>query len=164
MGCEETEFCIRASQYWPERVFLYEPQARIQHRIPSWRASWRYFRSRCFAEGLSKALVAQYVGSKDGLATERTYIVRTLLRGIVRGVMESISHLDGMGFARAGAIAAGLTFTVAGYSTGILARHVTSHKEIKGHTTGQLVKRLSEEACGREMTRKRQKSLFSEKN
>ncbi len=138
MGCEETELCIRVSQHWPWKVFLYEPQARIHHHIPSSRASWRYFRTRCFAEGLSKATVTQYVGSKDGLATERTYIVRTLLGGIVRGVMDGILHLDVTGFARAGAIAAGLTITVAGYSTGVIARRSTSHKEINGHATGRL--------------------------
>lgn len=131
MGCEETELCIRASHNWPQKVFLYEPQARIHHRISSTRASWRYFRSRCFAEGLSKAAVAQYVGSKDGLATERTYIVRTLLRGIVRGVRDGVLHLDVANFARSAAIAAGLTITVAGYSSGVIAHRFVSHKGVK---------------------------------
>ncbi len=126
MGCEETELCIRASQHWPQKVFLYEPQARIHHHIPSSRTSWHYFRSRCFAEGLSKAAVAQFVGAKDGLATERTYIVRTLLRGVARGVMDGILRLDVTGFARAVAIAAGLTITVAGYSTGVIAQRFAS--------------------------------------
>jgi len=136
MGCEETEFCIRAGQHWPQKVFLYQPQARTHHRIPPSRASWRYFSRRCFAEGLSKAAVTQYVGSKDGLAAERTYIVRTLLGGIARGVVDGILHLDVMGFAKACAIAAGLTITIAGYSTGVLARRFSSHKEM--HATGQL--------------------------
>jgi GT2 family glycosyltransferase len=126
MGCEETELCIRASQHWPQKVFLYEPQARIHHHIPSSRTSWHYFRSRCFAEGLSKAAVAQFVGAKDGLATERTYIVRTLLRGVARGVMDGILRLDVTGFARAVAIAAGLIITVAGYSTGVIAQRLAS--------------------------------------
>jgi glucosyl-dolichyl phosphate glucuronosyltransferase len=126
MGCEETELCIRASQHWPRKVFLYEPQARIHHHIPSSRTSWHYFRSRCFAEGLSKAAVAQFVGAKDGLATERTYIVRTLLRGVARGVMDGILHLDVTGFARAVAIAAGLIITVAGYLTGVIAQRFAS--------------------------------------
>ncbi len=129
MGCEETELCIRASQYWPQKVFLYEPQARIHHRIPPSRTNWRYFGSRCFAEGLSKAAVSRYVGAKDGLATERTYIARTLLRGLAHGVRNGILHLDVMGFARAAAIAAGLTITVAGYSTGVIARCFASHND-----------------------------------
>jgi len=32
MGGEETEFCIRAKQRWPQKFFLYEPQAKIHHR------------------------------------------------------------------------------------------------------------------------------------
>ncbi|MBV8694276.1 MAG: glycosyltransferase family 2 protein [Chloroflexi bacterium] len=130
MGCEETELCIRASQRWPQKIFLYEPQARIHHHIPLSRASWHYFRTRCFAEGLSKATVTQFVGSKDALLTERTYIIRTLLGGMVRGVMNGILHLDGTGFAQAGAIAAGLTITIAGYATGIIARRFTRPKEM----------------------------------
>ncbi|MBV9258093.1 MAG: glycosyltransferase family 2 protein, partial [Ktedonobacteraceae bacterium] len=38
MGGEETELCIRASQRWPEKIFLYEPNAIIHHRIPASRA------------------------------------------------------------------------------------------------------------------------------
>ncbi|MGZ3615843.1 MAG: glycosyltransferase [Ktedonobacteraceae bacterium] len=130
LGCEETELCIRASHYWPQKIFLYEPQARIHHRIPATRASWRYFRSRCFAEGVSKATVAKYVGTKDGLATERTYIVRTLLRGTIRGVRDSILHLDVAYFAQAAAIAAGLIITVAGYSKGTITHWFVSHKRV----------------------------------
>ncbi|HEX5504506.1 MAG TPA: glycosyltransferase family 2 protein, partial [Thermomicrobiales bacterium] len=57
LGCEETELCIRARQRWPGRVLLYQPAARVAHRVPPSRATWRYFRARCYAEGQSKALV-----------------------------------------------------------------------------------------------------------
>src|SRR5438552_953022 len=143
MGCEETELCIRASQCWPEKAFLYEPQAKIHHRIPSSRAKWHYFRSRCFAEGLSKAAVTRYVGAKDGLATERSYVGRTLLRGIARGVMDSTLHLDVTGFARAGAIAAGLAITTAGYSTGVIAQRFASHQGIKTGIPGDIIQSMT---------------------
>jgi glucosyl-dolichyl phosphate glucuronosyltransferase len=119
MGCEETELCIRAKQHWNEKVFLYEPRARIRHRIPAQRTSWRYFRSRCYAEGLSKALVTCYVGAKDGLASERDYTLRTLPKGVIRGLMDGLLHLDLTGFLRAGAIIAGLMMTIVGYEVGI---------------------------------------------
>lgn len=118
MGCEETELCIRARQRWPEKVFLYEPGARIHHRIPAQRASWRYFRSRCYAEGLSKALVTRYVGSKDGLASERAYTLQTLPRAVIRGLMDGFLRLDLAGFLRAAAIISGLMMTIAGYQVG----------------------------------------------
>ncbi len=119
MGCEETELCIRAKQHWPEKVFLYEPGARIHHRIPAQRASWRYFRSRCYAEGLSKAVVTGYVGAKDGLASERNYTLRILPKGIIRGLIDGFFRFDLTGFLRAGAIISGLIITMVGYQVGI---------------------------------------------
>jgi glucosyl-dolichyl phosphate glucuronosyltransferase len=118
MGGEETELCIRARQHWPEKIFLYDPNAIIHHRIPASRTTWRYFRSRCYAEGLSKAVVAQYVGTKDGLASERSYIIRNLVQGVKHGVTDTFFQHNGAGIARAGSIVAGLIITLTGYMVG----------------------------------------------
>ncbi len=122
VGCEETELCIRARQRWPQGVFLYQPQASVSHCIPGYRARWRYFCSRCYCEGLSKAAVTRYVGAKDSLSSERAYILRTLPRGVLRGVMDGLLRLDPVGFLRAGAIIAGLTVTMTGYLVGMIAQ------------------------------------------
>jgi glucosyl-dolichyl phosphate glucuronosyltransferase len=127
LGCEETEFCIRARQRWPQKTLLYEPQARVRHRVPARRARWAYFCARCYAEGLSKALVAEFVGAKDGLASERLYTLRVLPRGVVRGLADAITgDLGGLG--RAGAIVAGLSITTAGYVVGKAAKTLTVRK------------------------------------
>ena len=115
ISAEETELCVRVSQHWPQCVFRYLPQASVCQRVPDWRTSWRYFCLRCYAEGLSKALVTRYVGARDGLASERAYIVQTLPRGIVRGLSDALLHHDLAGFARSAAIVAGLVITMAGY-------------------------------------------------
>lgn len=117
LGCEETELCIRARQRWPERVMRYEPRARVQHRVPAARARWSYFRSRCFAEGLSKAAVARLVGSGDGLASERSYTMRTLPIGVARNLGQLLRG-DIAAAGRAAAIVAGLAITTAGYLAG----------------------------------------------
>jgi glucosyl-dolichyl phosphate glucuronosyltransferase len=117
-GCEETEICIRARQHWPWSTFLYLPQACVLHRVPDNRTNRYYFCSRCYAEGLSKAVVTQYVGAKDGLASERAYTVQTLPQGIVRGLTDALFHHDPTGLARAGAIVVGLAVTTAGYLVG----------------------------------------------
>jgi hypothetical protein len=127
-GCEETELCIRARQRWPERVFLYEPAARINHQIPPVRATWRYFRSRCYGEGLSKAAIARFVGTKDGLASERSYTFRTLPRGVWRGLGDAFLRRDPSGLARATAIIAGLLTTTAGYLVGSLQQQMEARK------------------------------------
>jgi hypothetical protein len=127
-GCEETELCIRVGRRWPSKALLYEPRARVQHRVTARRARWGYFRSRCYAEGRSKALVAQAVGAGDGLASERTYTVRTLPRAVLRGLADSLRGDPGS-LPRAGAIMAGLALTTAGYLIGTVAEpHATPAK------------------------------------
>lgn len=117
LGCEETELCIRASQRHPGGRFVFEPRAVIHHRVPENRQRFAYFRSRCYAEGLSKALVALSVGSRDGLSAERRYTSVALRRGLARGVREGLSG-DTDGFRRAGAIVVGLGYAAAGFAVG----------------------------------------------
>jgi len=117
LGCEETEFCIRVRQHRPQWRFVFEPQAVIWHHVPAARERFSYFRSRCYAEGLSKAAVTRSVGMADGLATERSYAARTLTRGMLRGVGEAL-HGDRAGIERSGAISVGLLSAAAGYVRG----------------------------------------------
>ncbi len=120
VGCEETELCIRASQIMPGTVFLFEPRARVRHRVPAGRATWKYFLSRCYAEGISKAQVARLVGAQQGLANERAYTLRTLPAGVLSGVRDAVTGRDGNGLLRAAAIVCGLAATSAGYLRGKL--------------------------------------------
>lgn len=117
LGCEETEFCIRVSQYRPDWTFIFEPEAVIWHRVSAERERFSYFRSRCFAEGLSKAAVTRSVGVTDGLAAERRYTARTLTRGMARGLGDALRG-DHTGIERSGAISVGLLTAAAGYARG----------------------------------------------
>lgn len=127
-GCEETEFCIRARQYWPLGMFLYHSRASVSHRVPRERTSWRYFYSRCYTEGLSKSVMTRYTGMKDGLSSERTYTLQTLPLGIKRGLTDTLFHGDLTGLARACAIITGLVVTTAGYLIGNIALRVSKSK------------------------------------
>jgi len=82
LGCEETELCLRASQLHPEGVLRYEPAAAVSHRVRAKRANWAYLRSRCYAEGLSKATVAKLAGSRRALASERSYVRSVIPRAL----------------------------------------------------------------------------------
>jgi|SRR5581483_6121812 len=120
-GCEETELCIRARRRWPDRTVLYEPAAVVRHRVPPARATLRYFVSRCFAEGRSKALVARLVGSGNALSTEARYTARVLPAGFGRGVADAVRRRDRGGAGRAGAIVVGLAATAGGFALGRLS-------------------------------------------
>ena len=121
LGCEETELCIRARQRRRDGVFLYEPRSRVAHHVPRSRTTWRYFCSRCFAEGISKALVSSMTGSHEALATERVYVRRTLPSGVIRGLADA-RRGDPWGLVRGTAIVVGLGVTAFGYAAGKVAR------------------------------------------
>lgn len=120
LGCEETELCIRLRQRRPATTLLYDPAARVNHRVSPDRTRWRYFASRCYSEGLSKALVTDSVGSRDGLAAERAHTLKVLPRGVWRGVTD-VGRGDPAGLGRAAAIVAGLAYTSVGYLRGRVA-------------------------------------------
>jgi glycosyltransferase involved in cell wall biosynthesis len=119
LGCEETELSIRARAATGGRI-LQLPEARVEHRVGADRTRWGYFRRRCWAEGLSKAVVSRSVGSNQALASERGYVVRTLTTGVWRGLADA-SQGDRAGLARAAAIVSGLAITTAGYLLGLLS-------------------------------------------
>lgn len=118
LGCEQPEFCVRPAQRRLGGTFVFNPLAVIHHRVPANRERFVYFRSRYYADGLSKALVARGVGVSDGLSAKRVYAAVALRRGVVRGLRDG-ARGDVGGFLRAGAIPAGLAYTTAGYVVGI---------------------------------------------
>lgn len=117
LGCEETDLCIRLVQGAPEARVLYEPAALVHHDVAPERLTFRYFRRRCWAEGLSKAIVATRVGTARALASERSYASSVLPAGVVRG-LAGAARGDWRGGLRAVAIVAGLLITISGYLRG----------------------------------------------
>jgi hypothetical protein len=61
--------------------------------------------------------VAEKVGSGPGLASERSYVTRTLPRAVLRGLLAPATG-DPAGLGRAGAVMAGLGVTTIGYLAG----------------------------------------------
>lgn len=110
-GCEETEMYIRAVAAHPGSVVVFEPAARVRHRVGPERVTWRYFVARCYGEGRSKAVVARLSDPRTALSSERGYVARTLPSACVRGLVSRDP--------RAGlAVPLGLVCTTAGYLAG----------------------------------------------
>jgi GT2 family glycosyltransferase len=120
-GCEETELCLRTARHTGGTV-VYQPRARVRHHVPADRASFRYFRKRCFAEGRSKAAVARMAGAADALRTERGYVTRSLSQGVQQALRESIVGHPREPLQRAAVIVFGLLITASGYGWGRLSR------------------------------------------
>jgi len=114
IGCDETEICIRLRQQAPDITLLHDPDAIVHHHVPAQRTTWQYFLRRCALEGRSKAQVAYYVGSRDGLKTERRYTSVVLPRGVIRNIKQGFAGKRGA-FGRAAAIIAGFFTTGMNY-------------------------------------------------
>jgi GT2 family glycosyltransferase len=121
VGAEETELYIRIRHWQPNSMVVFMPNASVHHRVPAARANFNYFRRRCYAEGLSKAIVSQLVGDADKLSSERDYATKTLPLGVFHGLRDTLKG-DRYGVLRSGAIIAGLFITAAGYARGTLAK------------------------------------------
>ncbi len=130
LGCEETELCIRAGRRWPQGKLLYQPSAKVSHRVPAARGRWSYFWSRCYAEGLSKAQITQFTGFQAGLSSERSYVAHALPLGVLRSLGQVIMRGEGAGVMRAAAIIAGLAFTAAGFARGRISMGLRRHAEL----------------------------------
>jgi GT2 family glycosyltransferase len=117
VGCEETEFCIRLIRNSPDRRLRFEPGARVHHAVPRNRSTWTYFHARCYSEGRSKARVARIAGSSTALSSERSYVTRTLARGVAATPVRW-ARGDRSAPLRAAAILAGFAMTTLGYVVG----------------------------------------------
>ena len=131
LGCEETEWCIRAAQATPGGIFMHQPSAIMHHFVPMKRLTWSYFLSRCLAEGYSKAMVSRFVGPEDGLSSERSYVLSILTTGVFAGLRDTLKG-DVSGLGRVAAITAGLAVTTYGYVRGRLSRAIRERVDNAG--------------------------------
>lgn len=119
LGCEETELCIRIRRALPGSAVVAVPDAVVDHRVSLDRVHPRYFVSRCWHEGLSKARVARLASGAEALSAERTYATRTLPHGIARAVREGDTAAERVrACTRGAAIVVGLASTAFGYVAG----------------------------------------------
>jgi hypothetical protein len=117
-GCEETELCIRAAS--PGTRIVFEPASQVLHRVTPQRTTWSYLWRRCYAEGISKAAVAERTAQRQALSTETTYTLRVLPRALARE-LGSVPTTGMRGLYGAFAILTGLAVTMAGYAVGRVA-------------------------------------------
>lgn len=121
IGCEEVELFIRIRRTIPGARVLQIPESRVLHRVTPARATWKYFRRRCYADGTSKAVVSQLAGVDDGLSEEWKYTLVTIPVGVLRNIAKGIKG-ERVALLRAGAIVAGLFITTVGYIRGRLSK------------------------------------------
>lgn len=117
---EDTDLCLRTTKRDGGGIWIYEPKAAADHRVPLERSTFRYFTYRCFNEGWGKAALAALNGMGESTSAERHYTRRVLPAALTRGLRE-VSRGDTSGSLRSFAIVAGFTVVMIGF----IAAHVT---------------------------------------
>ena len=117
---EDTDLCLRTRVAFPGAVWMFEPAAVAEHKVPADRATLRYYLRRCYAEGVGKAeLVA--LSDRDAMSDERRHAMRELPLGVARGLADTVTGRDAAGILRSAAIVAGLAVAAAGWVAGAVA-------------------------------------------
>lgn len=119
LGGEETELCIRYAAVSPHESFVLVREAVVHHHVPASRLTWRYFWTRCWAEGLSKALIARRAGATASLSAERGHLARAVPRDVAKSLMLLGSDVPA-GLRRLALNVAGAACAVAGLAWGTL--------------------------------------------
>jgi glycosyltransferase involved in cell wall biosynthesis len=117
LGCEEIEICIRTERRHPGGVYLYEPRATVRRHVPRSHTTWSYYRSRCYSEGLSKAVVRGLVGLEWRMSSEKPYLRSIIPRAIGRNLGKALRG-EPIGIAGAAALTVGVIMTGIGYVVG----------------------------------------------
>jgi glycosyltransferase involved in cell wall biosynthesis len=119
LGCEETDAFIRLHDLSPRHVAWFEPDVAMRHFVPASRCTWSYFRRRCYAEGLSKALVGSMAAHRQQLGPERRHLTRTLPAAVGR-------ELRSGNLAGVAGLALGVAATIFGYLSGRTRARLTA--------------------------------------
>lgn len=115
-GGDETDFCLRIAEH-VGGVIMHEPAGLVRHHVPASRQSVRYFITRCYREGTSKAAIAGRATGGATLGDERAHLLGTLPQEFLSG-LRSAATGDVGGLARSSAMVAGTAATIVGFVVG----------------------------------------------
>jgi hypothetical protein len=118
LGCEETELGLRVRRLGMGSCVIVEDAA-VDHHVPAGRCERRYFVRRCFAEGVSKAIVRRWSAGAPALGAERDH-VRLLAGRAASSVGDAVAARSLDPLDQALMIAAGTAAAAAGFLTGAL--------------------------------------------
>ncbi len=128
---EDTEICMRVKSRSPQSKILYEPQAVIRHKVPSWRVTAKYLVRRSYNEGLFKNTVQQLARKLPAAssAPESSYLKYLLLTAVPRKALTGYKRGR---LSQAGAILLGVGSVGWGYSRGRLGGVAGDGRKGKG--------------------------------
>jgi glycosyltransferase involved in cell wall biosynthesis len=111
---EETEFCIRLVNTFPQSKLMFLPDVVVRHYVPPERGSVRYFLKRCWREGQAKRITVMKSGRSE-LSPEWTHVSNVIPRAIAESIRGALSGAPAA-LSRIPALIVGTIITVLGFS------------------------------------------------
>ena len=114
---DDMDMCHRLMHQRPEDQIVYEPLARVHHRVPEARTTWAYFWRRCFFVNKGKVEAFRHMEGAANRSADIGFVTRALSRGVPRELRHAIGG-DVWAAVRAACIIAGIVVAGAGHATG----------------------------------------------
>lgn len=114
---DDMDMCHRLAHERPGDRVMFEPRAVVRHFVTAERVTWHYFWRRCFFVNRGKVKAFADMESAANLAAERSFVARTLSKGVLRGARDAFAG-DAGGLARVAAIVAGVSLAGLGHLVG----------------------------------------------
>jgi len=114
---DDMDMCHRIA--YAKHKVIYEPRAVVYHFVPRARTTWHYFWRRCYLVNQGKVEAFASMQEASNLGAELSFVTRTLSAGVLIEICHVIQG-DLYGFARVGAMIAGIALAGLGHLSGKL--------------------------------------------
>jgi len=114
---DDMDMCHRIAH--AQHRVIYEPLAVVHHFVPAARTTWHYFWRRCYLVNQGKVEAFANMQAASNLGAELSFVTRALSTG-VRTELRQVIRGDLYGFARIGAMMAGIALAGLGHLSGKL--------------------------------------------
>ncbi|MFZ0994699.1 MAG: glycosyltransferase [Candidatus Dormiibacterota bacterium] len=111
---EDTDFCVRVTRASRGGVWVFVPEAVVEHEIGLERSRFRFFIRRCFVEGNAKIEMAHLNLGRSDLGDEADYVRHAAPASALRYARLAITDLDIDALRKAAAILVGLAAAALG--------------------------------------------------
>jgi GT2 family glycosyltransferase len=105
---EDTDLCLRVTKGSNGGIWMFVPEAVVEHEVGPERSRFRFFVRRCFSEGRGKMELAHLNAGRSELRDESNYFRHTAPAGVMRYARLAVQDRDVNSARRGAAILVGL--------------------------------------------------------
>jgi hypothetical protein len=130
---EDTDLCLRVTKSSNGGLWMFVPDAVVEHEVEPERCRFPFFLRRCFSEGKGKVELAHLNAGRRELSDESNYVRHTAPAGLIRHARLALQTGDANSARRSAAIFFGLGAAGLGAAVGEVQHVVTRGHKPRRH-------------------------------